>query len=205
MTKCAPTLDSAGQEYLGKVIDSAAHMRDLLCDLLQFSRTAETSERLGRVELNALASEAAKVFESSSDESDFRIEIENLPAIEADSGQMTLLFEKLIENVLKFRSDEIPHIKIYGKSDTAEMCEIFIEDNGIGFEQQYATLIFKPFQRLNKRKYSGTGMGLALCRKIVERHGGTIRAESEPGKGATFVICLPVRQVKFGRNIPEHE
>ena len=86
-------------------------------------------------------------------------------------------------------------IKVYGTLDRKGICQIFVKDNGIGFDQQFAELISKPFQRLHGRsEYDGTGMGLAICRKIVERHGGNIRAESEPGKGSTFIIRLPVRQ-----------
>jgi signal transduction histidine kinase len=89
-------------------------------------------------------------------------------------------------------------IMIYAKQDGREVCEIFVKDNGIGFDPQYAELVFKPFQRLHGRsEYEGTGMGLAICRKIVERHGGSIRAESEPGKGLTFIVSLPVKQINL--------
>ncbi|MGA2228521.1 MAG: ATP-binding protein [Syntrophobacteraceae bacterium] len=121
-----------------------------------------------------------------------------MPAIEADESQMLLLFQNLIGNALKFHSGEIPHIKVYGKLDRKGICEILVEDNGIGFDRQFAERIFKPFQRLHNRgEYDGTGMGLSICRKIVERHGGNIRAESEPGKGSTFIIRLPVKQNQF--------
>ena len=118
-----------------------------------------------------------------------------MPVIEADETQILRLFQNLIGNALKFRSNEIPRINIHANHEGNGSCEIVVEDNGIGFEQQYEELIFKPFQRLHGRsEYEGTGMGLAICRKIVERHGGSIRAESEPGKGATFIISLPVKQ-----------
>ncbi len=118
-----------------------------------------------------------------------------MPAIEADESQMLRLFQNLIGNALKFRGAETPRIKVYGKLDGQGICELFVKDNGIGFDPQFAELIFKPFQRLHGRsEYDGTGMGLAICRKIVERHGGNIRAESEQGKGSTFIIRLPLRQ-----------
>ena len=127
-----------------------------------------------------------------------QVEIENMPAIEADGSQILRLFQNLIGNALKFRGPETPHIKVYGKADSRGVCEIFVKDNGIGFDPQFAELIFKPFQRLHGRnEFEGTGMGLAICRKIVERHGGNICAESEPGKGSTFIIRLPVKQDRW--------
>jgi signal transduction histidine kinase len=118
-----------------------------------------------------------------------------MPAIEADESQILRLFQNLIGNALKFRGGKTPHIKVYGKLERKRTCEIFVKDNGIGFDPQFAERIFKPFQRLhNRNEYDGTGMGLSICRKIVERHGGSIRAESEPGKGSTFIIRLPVKQ-----------
>jgi signal transduction histidine kinase len=99
---------------------------------------------------------------------------------------------------LKFRGDETPNIRIRGRIDNHGICEICVQDNGIGFEPEFADIIFKPFQRLHGRsEYDGTGMGLAICRKIVERHGGNIRAESVPGKGSTFVIRLPAKQARL--------
>jgi signal transduction histidine kinase len=112
---------------------------------------------------------------------------------------MLRLFQNLIGNALKFRGAVAPRIKVYGKLRRQGICELFIKDNGIGFDPKFAGLIFRPFQRLHGRsEYDGTGMGLAICRKIVERHGGDIRAESEPGKGSTFIIRLPVRQNQLG-------
>ena len=197
--RCAPVLDSAGNEYLDKVLNSASRMRDLLRDLLQFSRVAVNPESFRKIQLNPLARKAADVFEALIKESDCRIEIENLPAIEADESQMLQLFQNLIGNALKFRGADPPHIKVYGKIKRQE-CEIFVIDNGIGFDQNFAERVFKPFQTLHARnEYKGTGMGLAICRKIVERHGGTIKAESMPGKGSTFIIRLPVKQAGLER------
>jgi signal transduction histidine kinase len=100
----------------------------------------------------------------------------------------------LIGNALKYRSDETPHIRIYRNLNDKGICEICVQDNGIGFDRKYAELIFKPFQRLHRHsEYDGTGMGLAICRKILENHGGTITSESEPGKGSTFIVRLPSR------------
>jgi signal transduction histidine kinase len=193
--RCAPVLDTTGKDYLDRVVNSASRIRQLLRDLLDFSRAAAKSEPLKKIDLVRIVLDAADVFEPSIKETGCKIEIENIPAIEADESQMSRLFQNLIGNSLKFRSGETPHIKVYGKLDGKRTCEIFVKDNGIGFDPQYAELIFKPFQKLHGRnEYDGTGMGLAICRKIVERHGGSIRAESEPGKGSTFIIRLPVKQ-----------
>jgi signal transduction histidine kinase len=108
---------------------------------------------------------------------------------------MRQLFQNLIGNALKFhKPDERPMVHVRSGSDTDSGCQIVIEDNGIGFEEQYLERIFAPFQRLHGRssQYEGTGMGLAICQKIVERHGGSITARSEPGKGSTFIVTLVV-------------
>ena len=195
--RCAPVLDSTGNDYLDRVINSATRMRQLLSDLLDFSRVATRPEPFKKIDLVKIAEEATDVFEASVKEAGCQIDVESIPAIEADASQMSRLFQNLIGNALKFRS-ETPHIKVYGKLDGRRICEIIVEDNGIGFDPQFAELIFKPFQRLHGRnEYDGTGMGLAICRKIVERHGGNIRAESEPGKGSTFIIRLPVKQDRW--------
>ncbi len=198
-TRCAPALDSAGQDYLERVINSAGRMRHLLDDLLQFSRIATRPEAHKVISLGKIAREAAGVFERMIEEAGAVVEIDGLPEIEADGAQMLRLFQNLIGNSLKFRSDGKPRIMVSAGKDGQGWCEIMVRDNGIGFDQEFATRIFKPFQSLHPRgEYEGTGMGLAMCRKIVERHGGSIRAESESGKGSTFIISLPVKQEKWG-------
>jgi PAS domain S-box-containing protein len=196
--RCAPVLDATSKDYLDRIVNSASRMRQLLTDLLQFSRVATRPEPFKKLDLVKIVREAADVFEASVKETGCRIEIENIPAIEADESQMSRLFQNLIGNALKFRGGDTPHITVYGKLDGRRICEIFVKDNGIGFDPQFAEIIFKPFQRLHGRsEYDGTGMGLAICRKIVERHGGNIRAESEPGAGSTFIIRLPVKQDRW--------
>ena len=194
--RCAPVLDNTSKDYLDRVINSASRMRELLHELLEFSEVAAIPEPFEKIDLMKIAREAADIFEASVKETGCRIEIENMPAIEADENQMLRLFQNLIGNALKFRSDETPHIKIYSKSNRKGTWEIFVKDNGIGFEQRYAERIFKPFQKLHGRgEYEGVGMGLTVCRKIVERHSGTIRAESELGRGSTFIIRMPAKQM----------
>ncbi|ABK17547.1 ATP-binding protein [Syntrophobacter fumaroxidans] len=190
--RCAPCLDDAGLGFLERMLRSADRMRRLLNDLLQYSRVAAKQEPFKEIQLGEVVREAANVFEQRAGG---LIEIRKLPTIEADESQMLRLFQNLIGNALKFCGAASPQVKISAKCDHKGGCEIHVEDNGIGFEQHYAERIFKPFQRLHGRdEYEGTGMGLAICRKIVERHGGNIRVESEPGKGSTFIIRLPVRQ-----------
>ncbi len=195
-TRCETALDDSGQVYLDRVLKSATRMRLLLDDLLQYSRVAARPEPFKRVNLMKTVREAADVFEEQIKQEGAKLEIGDLPVIAADEGQMIRLFQNLIGNALKFRSAAQPVIQIYAhcSSHGRGYCDICVKDNGIGFEQRYADLIFKPFQRLHGRIYEGTGMGLAICRKIAERHGGTIRADSEPGAGAAFTIRLPLEQ-----------
>ena len=193
--RCDSALDSTGKEYLDRVITSAGRMRQLLHDLLAFSRVASRPEPFKKLDVNLLAREAANIFELSCVESGCQIQIDDLPVIDAHENQILQLFQNLIGNAIKYSGSDTPKIRIYGKIDEGTTCEIRVEDKGIGFDQRFAERIFKPFQRLHGRdEYDGTGMGLAICRKIVERHGGTIRAESEPGQGACFIIRLPVKQ-----------
>ena len=131
-----------------------------------------------------------------------------LPTVEADRPQMRQLLQNLIGNALKFhRVEEAPVVKVYGgpvqnrKEEPSgepvgdRACQILVEDNGIGFNEKYLERVFVPFQRLHGRAvYEGTGMGLAICRKVVERHSGNITAKSTPGWGATFIVTLPVKQ-----------
>ncbi len=126
-----------------------------------------------------------------------RIEIGNLPMIEADPTQMHQLLQNLIINALKFqREGSSPLIKISANID-GDDCQISVEDNGIGFDIKYLDRIFKPFERLHSREeYVGSGMGLAICRRIVERHRGKITATTTPGEGSTFIVTMPIHQSK---------
>src|SRR5205814_1182153 len=128
-------------------------------------------------------------------ESTGRVDIGQLPSVEADAIQMRQLFQNLIGNALKFRrADEPPVVTVTGAVRDA-MAEIAVRDNGIGFEPEYRHRIFEVFQRLHGRQaYEGSGIGLAICKKIVERHGGTITAASVPGAGATFLFTIPTKQ-----------
>lgn len=195
LKRCAPVMGNDARQYLDRAVSSAGRMRQLLNDLLQFSKVTASPEPFKAVDLRKIAREAADVFEAGPETPAPLIEIADMPDIEADEAQMLRLFQNLIGNALKFCSGKRPRVVICAKLNGNVDCEIFVKDNGIGFDQQFAELIFKPFQRLHNRDvYGGTGMGLTICRKIVERHGGSIRVESESGKGATFIIRLPVTQ-----------
>ena len=128
-----------------------------------------------------------------------RVEAGKLPTLDADSTQMRQLFQNLIGNALKFhRAGESPVVRVRGRVEGGE-AEVVVEDNGIGFDEKYVDRIFGVFQRLHGRtEYAGTGVGLAICRKVVERHGGRIAVRSTPGKGSTFIVTLPVKQPKRG-------
>jgi signal transduction histidine kinase len=173
-------------------------MQVLLDSLLVYSRVITRGKSFGKVNLAEAIQAAISDLEIRIRETGASVEIGDLPAfIEGDDSQVAQLFENLIANALKFhRVGEPPKIRIYSgppKSEgTPGEVEIYVEDNGIGFEEKYLDRIFLPFQRLHGRsEYEGVGMGLAICRKIVERHGGTITAVSTPGKGSTFIVRLP--------------
>jgi two-component system sensor kinase FixL len=129
------------------------------------------------------------------------VHVSGLPTVEADPIQMRQLFQNLIGNALKFHKEgEKPHIEVRGRSLDNGITEIVVADNGIGFDDKYLSRIFIPFQRLHGRSaYEGTGMGLAICKKIVDRHDGTITARSIPGRGSVFTVTLPSKQTIFNK------
>jgi len=199
LKRCSSEMDSIGHQYLNRVLNSAGRMRQLLRDLLEFSRVASKPRPFRELDLRRIVLEAADVFEATMKEAGARIEVGELPVIEADESQMLQLFQNLIGNSLKYRSLDPPLISVNAREGSEGICEISVRDNGIGFDQEYAERIFTPFQRLHGRdEYDGTGMGLAICRKIVERHGGSIRADSSPETGSTFIIMLPIRHGRTG-------
>jgi signal transduction histidine kinase/CheY-like chemotaxis protein len=182
-------------EYLARITGSAKRMSESIQCLLHYSRITSDPRQFESVDLRTLARDVVDGLESAIDQAGGRIEINDLPTVEADSEQIRQLFQKLIENSIKYRKEnECPVVKIHGQV-SGDTCSIFIEDNGIGFEEDDLDLIFKPFQQLHGRgEYEGTGMGLSICRKIVERHEGSITAKSTPGHGATFIVRLPIKQ-----------
>ena len=194
--------------------DAANRMQRLITDLLNFSRVTSQGQAFAPVDLGRVAREVVSNLEVRIQETDGRVECSDLPTIDADPLQMYQLLQNLIANALKYRREDAPPVvqvnarivetdpsSAYVKPTT--MCEIVVTDNGIGFEEQYTDRIFGIFQRLHGRgQYEGTGVGLALCRKIAERHGGTITAKGRPGEGATLTVTLPVKQAKTGATTP---
>lgn len=192
----AHRLDETGKDYLARMENAAGRMQRLIQDLLKYSRIAAKPEPFREVDLNDLAAETVQVFEFTLRERDGSVAISELPTIQADPTQMKQLLQNLIGNALKFQKPGgKPRVRISSVALDDDSFLIRVEDNGIGFDKKYVDRIFSPFQRLHGRnEYEGTGMGLAICRKIVERHGGAITAKSSPGKGATFLVTLPARQ-----------
>lgn len=171
-------------------------MQNLINDLLAFSRVTTRARPFVPVNLQEVTREVLSDLEARIERSAGRVEVGDLPTIDADPTQMRQLLQNLISNALKFhRENEPPVVKVRGKILRGESCELVVEDNGIGFDEKYRERIFGIFERLHGRnEYEGTGVGLSICKEIVERHGGSIKVRSAPGQGATFVITLPVRQ-----------
>jgi light-regulated signal transduction histidine kinase (bacteriophytochrome) len=188
--------DDKGNEFIGYIMEAAERMEALLDSLLRYSRVTSRAAPFESVDLETVLEAVQSDLQLSLEEHGASMEWSSLPRIEADPAQMRQLFQNLIANSLKYaRDDTPPHITISAGYDRPDRCHIQVKDNGIGFDMAYAEQIFEVFKRLHGRDaYAGTGMGLAICRKIVERHNGTIHAESVPGKGTTFHITLPSAQ-----------
>lgn len=209
-SKCDAVKLQDGREYLERMQSAAARMQKLIEDLLTFSRVISATQPFVPVDLGVVTREVLTDLEVRIEQSKARVEVGALPTIEADPLQMRQLLQNLIGNALKFQPpDTQPIIKIYAEIrkspfagsgeplPTDELCELTVEDNGIGFDEKYLEKIFSVFQRLHGRnEYEGTGVGLAVCRRITDRHGGTITAKSQPGQGARFIVTLPVRHPK---------
>jgi PAS domain S-box-containing protein len=188
------TLPGDGTDYLNRMQSAAERMQRLIDDLLNFSRIATRAKPFASTDLNAIIEEIAIDLEVRLLRSKGSIKTEQLCVIDADSFQMQQLFMNLIANGLKFQREGVPPVvKIKCTGKVLGFCHISVEDNGAGFDMKYVDKIFKPFQRLHtKSQYEGTGMGLAICEKIVQRHGGSISVDSVPGEGTVFSIRLPV-------------
>jgi PAS domain S-box-containing protein len=185
-------LDSDAHEFIGYAVDGAKRMRTLINDLLAYSRVGTRGRPLEPTACAGALGEALDNLKVASEESGLRLTHDPLPTVLADASQLVQLFQNLIGNAIKFRSDQPPRVHVGVERRDGEWL-FAVQDNGIGIEPQYAERIFVIFQRLHSMaKYPGTGIGLAICKKIIERHGGRIWVESELGKGATFYFTLPV-------------
>ena len=209
-SKCDAVQLQEGRDYLERMQNAAARMQTLINDLLTFSRVISTTQPFVPVDLALVTKEVLTDLEVRIEQTKAKVEVGPLPTIEADPLQMRQLLQNLIGNALKFQPPNAqPVVKINaqilqrdfssgGETEPVdELCELTIQDNGIGFEEKYTDKIFAVFQRLHGRgEYEGTGVGLAVCRRITDRHGGTISALSKLGEGATFIVTLPVKHPK---------
>lgn len=209
-SKAGDSLDESCRDYLARMCNAAGRMQTLIRDLMAFSRIEIKGQAFVPTDLGLIAREVSADLETRIEEAGGRVEIEELPTIDADPMQMRQLLQNLISNSFKYHRVGIPPVvRIYSESIGArgpgsgdsgalirQFCHILVEDNGIGFDEKYLDRIFNVFQRLHKKgEYEGTGVGLAICRKIVGRHSGTITARSTPGEGTTFVVTLPLAQI----------
>ncbi len=191
----AGALTAEGADYVERMQRAAGRMQTLINDLLTFSRITTKGQPFVPVDLGAVAREVVHDLEMRIHDSGGEVVVGELPTVEADPLQMRQMLQNLVGNALKFhRPGVAPHVELSAVIDdnTARVC---IADNGIGFEEKHANRIFTMFERLHSRQtYEGTGIGLAICRKIAERHGGEIAATSRPGQGSLFTVTLPVQQ-----------
>jgi PAS domain S-box-containing protein len=191
--KYAAELPVQGRDYVERMQSAANRMQVLINDLLSFSRVTTKAQPFVHVDLGEIARAVAHDLEIRAHDVGGQIVIRDLPSIDADPMQMRQLLQNLTANGLKFHRDDAPPVVEISGFVSDGHARIAVSDNGIGFDPKYADRIFTMFERLHARgKYEGTGIGLAICRKIAERHGGEIAAESRPGEGSTFTITLPV-------------
>ena len=190
--KYEPQLDKTANKYINLAVDGSNRMKRLINDLLQFSRITSSAIALKSIDTNEILDELQELFKMKLQSCNGKILAENLPIVNADKTPMMQLLQNLISNALKYKSEERdPVIKVSATEGLLEWTFI-VEDNGIGIESKFFEKIFVIFQRLhNKNEYSGTGIGLAICKKIVERFNGKIWLESVIGKGSKFYFTIP--------------
>jgi len=219
-TKCDEVKLESGRDYLDRMQNAAARMQTLINDLLTFSRVISRTQPFASVNLTTVTREVLSDLEIRIEKNNAQVQVGELPTVEADAMQIRQLLQNLIGNALKFQPPgATPMVRIQGQvvvqpsgrgntvfvanksTDGSEVtlgeefCELTVQDNGIGFDEKYLDKIFAVFTRLHGRQeYEGTGIGLAVCRRIADRHGGTITARSKPGEGATFIVRLPLKQ-----------
>ena len=207
LLKYANVLDEEGKMYMSRIQNASARMQALINDILTFSKISIETESFVMADMNALVSEVLVDMEMIIKEKRATIETDTLPSLRVNPGLIRPLLSNLINNALKYSKKDVdPVIQIRceitdirvpsnGKESEDKYCRIYIKDNGIGFEQKYAEQIFHMFKRLHlNTEFEGTGIGLALCKKIVEMHNGFISAKSNVGEGSVFIISLPMKQ-----------
>jgi signal transduction histidine kinase len=198
-TAAGPLLDGDARHHLERILSAAGRMRTLISGLLAYSQVTTRVHPFVATDLNGVAREVLVDLETSIADAGGRVEVGPLPVIEADALQMRQLLQNLLTNAIKYRGLNRPPVVHLSATNGGNNCTITVADNGIGFQAEHAEKIFKMFERLHGRtQYEGCGIGLAICRKIAERHGGTIDATSVAGEGATFTVTLPVSQATTG-------
>jgi light-regulated signal transduction histidine kinase (bacteriophytochrome) len=188
-------LDADADEFIGYALEGATRMGDLINNLLEYSRVSARMRDIAPADCEAIFQQSMKNLRLAVTESSATVAHDPLPVILGDVSQLGQVFQNLIGNAIKYRSDRRqPHIHVCAREQPAEWL-FSVSDNGIGIEPQYFETIFGIFQQLHSReKYGGTGVGLAICRRIVERHMGRIWVESEPEKGSTFCFTIPKQE-----------
>ena len=189
-------LGEQGNDYIGRMMNAAGRMQTLIDDLLEFSRVVTRARPFVAVDMAEVVREVLGDLEVLIESKGAAVDVGSLPTIQADPTQLRQVFQNLLANAMKFQGEgAVPHVAIRSEQalcSGAPGWRITVRDNGIGFEQQHAERIFAPFQRLHGRsEFGGSGIGLAIVRRIVERHNGLITAEGNPGQGALFSILLP--------------
>jgi PAS domain S-box-containing protein len=187
-------LDAKGNEFIDRALDSLSRLEQLIKDILDYSRVTTRGKEFEKVDANAVLDRVLQDLSLTIKEKQARITHDPLPEVVADQSQLARVFQNLVGNALKFSGDRPPRVHIGARPGDGEW--IFrVQDEGIGLDPKHHDCIFLMFQRLHSREeYPGTGIGLAICKKIVERHGGRIWVESAPGRGSTFYFTLPVLQ-----------
>ncbi len=199
--------ESAGESvlYVERLQRSMHKMKDFINDLLLFSRTTRPGKPFERIDLNEMLKAVVFNLEEMVNREEGTVRLHTLPAVEGNRFQLTQLFQNLIANGLKYhRKGEPPQVEVRCRHESRDDCEIVVEDRGIGIDPKYHEKIFKPFERLHTdRDYSGNGIGLAICAKVINQHRGTIRIETPAAGGSAFVMCIPKQQHKTSSPIPQ--
>jgi len=189
-------LDNDADEFIGYAVDGAKRMQTLLHDLLEYSRVGTRGKPFGLVNCEHVVEQAMANLKIAIEECSASVSYDTLPTVMGDEGQLVRLFQNLIGNAIKFRREETPQVYISALRRN-NIITFTVKDNGIGIDPQHSQSIFEIFRRLHTREeYPGTGMGLAICKKIVERHGGHISVQSQPGQGSTFYFSVDMAGVK---------
>jgi light-regulated signal transduction histidine kinase (bacteriophytochrome) len=184
-------LETDADEFIDYMVGGVTRMHTLLNDMLAYSRVTESKDRpLAPANLNAVLQSALMNLRATIEESQAEVTHQDLPTVEGDEIQLIQVFQNLIGNAIKYKGSDPPRISITAEN-VADEWILSVQDNGIGIDPQYAERVFGIFKRLHGRELPGTGMGLAICKRILERHNGRIWVESEPGKGSTFRFTLP--------------